>query len=45
MVVFAPSEREIYPGPQTFLVEASDLQHILEGASRPGHFRASPRRC
>ena len=38
-VVFAPSEREIYPGPQTFLVEPSDLQHILEGAFRPGHFR------
>jgi len=38
-VVFAPSEREIYPGVQTFLVEPSDLQHILEGAFRPGHFR------
>jgi pantoate--beta-alanine ligase len=38
-VVFAPAEREIYPEPQTFLVEPSDLQHILEGAFRPGHFR------
>ncbi|HTQ74143.1 MAG TPA: pantoate--beta-alanine ligase [Burkholderiales bacterium] len=38
-VVFAPTEREIYPEPQTFLVEPSDLQHILEGAFRPGHFR------
>jgi pantoate--beta-alanine ligase len=38
-VVFAPSERDIYPEPQTFLVEPSDLQHILEGAFRPGHFR------
>ena len=38
-VVFAPDEREIYPEPQTFLVEPSDLQHILEGAHRPGHFR------
>ncbi|HXF67318.1 MAG TPA: pantoate--beta-alanine ligase [Burkholderiales bacterium] len=38
-VVFAPEEREIYPEPQTFLVEPSDLQHILEGAHRPGHFR------
>jgi pantoate--beta-alanine ligase len=38
-VVFAPSEREIYPEPQTYLVEPSDLQHILEGAFRPGHFR------
>jgi pantoate--beta-alanine ligase len=38
-VVFAPSEHDIYPEPQTFLVEPSDLQHILEGAFRPGHFR------
>jgi len=38
-VVFAPTEREIYPEPQTFVVEPSDLQHILEGAFRPGHFR------
>lgn len=38
-VVFAPEEKEIYPEPQTFLVEPSDLQHILEGAHRPGHFR------
>jgi len=38
-VVFAPRETEIYPGPQTFVVEPSDLQHILEGAYRPGHFR------
>jgi pantoate--beta-alanine ligase len=38
-VVFAPDEKEIYPEPQTFVVEPSDLQHILEGAHRPGHFR------
>ena len=38
-VVFAPNETEIYPEPQTFVVEPSDLQHILEGAFRPGHFR------
>jgi len=38
-VVFAPDEREIYPERQTFLVEPSDLQHILEGAHRAGHFR------
>jgi pantoate--beta-alanine ligase len=38
-VVFAPTESEIYPEPQTFVVEPSDLQHILEGAFRPGHFR------
>jgi pantoate--beta-alanine ligase len=38
-VVFAPDEKEIYPEPQTFVVEPSDLQYILEGAHRPGHFR------
>jgi pantoate--beta-alanine ligase len=38
-VVFAPRETEIYPELQTFVVEPSDLQHILEGAYRPGHFR------
>jgi len=38
-VVFAPDEKEIYPEQQTFVVEPSDLQHILDGAARPGHFR------
>jgi len=38
-VVFTPTETEIYPESQTFVVEPSDLQHILEGAYRPGHFR------
>ena len=38
-VLFVPDEREIYPERQTFVVEPSDLQFILEGAHRPGHFR------
>ena len=38
-VVFVPDEREIYPEPQTYVVEPSDLQYVLEGAHRPGHFR------
>ena len=38
-VVFAPDEGEMYPVPQRFFVEPSDLQHDLEGAVRPGHFR------
>ena len=38
-VLFVPDEREIYPERQTFVVEPSDLQYILEGAHRPGHFR------
>ncbi|MDR0219583.1 MAG: pantoate--beta-alanine ligase [Enterobacteriaceae bacterium] len=41
-LVFAPSASEMYPnglnGNQTF-VEVPELSHILEGASRPGHFR------
>ena len=38
-VLFMPEENEIYPERQTFVVEPSDLQYILEGAHRPGHFR------
>jgi pantoate--beta-alanine ligase len=38
-VLFVPDEKEIYPERQTFVVEPSDLQYILEGAHRPGHFR------
>lgn len=38
-VVFAPDEKEIYPEPQQYAVEPPELQYILEGAVRPGHFR------
>jgi pantoate--beta-alanine ligase len=38
-VLFVPDEKAIYPERQTFVVEPSDLQYILEGAHRPGHFR------
>ncbi len=39
-VVFAPDEAEIYPEPQGYAVEPpAELQHILDGAVRPGHFR------
>ncbi len=38
-VVFAPDESEMYPVPQRYFIEPSDLQHELEGAVRPGHFR------
>ena len=38
-IVFAPSEREMYPEPQTFRVEpAPALAGILEGQFRPGFF-------
>jgi pantoate--beta-alanine ligase len=38
-VIFAPDEQEMYPTPQTFVVEPPEIQHILDGAVRPGHFR------
>ena len=38
-VVFAPDEREMYPEPQSYVIEPPDIQHILDGAVRPGHFR------
>ena len=38
-VVFAPDEPEMYPQPQTYVVEPPEIQHILEGAVRPGHYR------
>jgi pantoate--beta-alanine ligase len=37
--LFTPDAAALYPpGPRTY-VEVSDLSHVLEGASRPGHFR------
>jgi pantoate--beta-alanine ligase len=39
-LVFAPSVATIYPnGPRSTFVEVTGLSDILEGASRPGHFR------
>jgi len=39
-VVFAPSVEEVYPGGEPRVtVEPGPLATILEGASRPGHFR------
>ncbi|GAC1533756.1 MAG: pantoate--beta-alanine ligase [Ramlibacter sp.] len=38
-VLFAPSEKELYPEPQTYKVHPSgDLADILEGQFRPGFF-------
>lgn len=44
-IVFLPSAVEVYGkaegfGPETITVDAGPLGDILEGASRPGHFRA-----
>jgi pantoate--beta-alanine ligase len=38
-VIFAPTEAEMYPEPQNYFVEPPEIQNILEGAVRPGHFR------
>lgn len=38
-IVFAPSEKEMYPVPQAVMVEPPPIADELCGASRPGHFR------
>lgn len=38
-IVFAPSEKEMYPVAQTIMVEPPPIANELCGASRPGHFR------
>jgi pantoate--beta-alanine ligase len=38
-LVFAPGERELYPEPQTYLVQPPALADELEGRFRPGFFK------
>jgi pantoate--beta-alanine ligase len=38
-LIFQPSPEEIYPAGFRTSVEVAGLQDVLEGASRPGHFR------
>jgi pantoate--beta-alanine ligase len=38
-VIFAPSVEELYPAGTTTFVEVEGLSNLLDGASRPGHFR------
>jgi pantoate--beta-alanine ligase len=38
-LVFAPPEHELYPEPQTVTVALPEIENLLEGAARPGHFR------
>ncbi|MGL5633304.1 MAG: pantoate--beta-alanine ligase [Azovibrio sp.] len=38
-VLFAPTESVMYPEPQSYFVAPPDLQHLLEGQFRPGHFQ------
>ncbi len=37
-VVFAPSETEMYPEPDTRIFNFGSLEQVMEGAFRPGHF-------
>ncbi len=38
-VIFAPDVKEMYPKDYLTYIEVEKLSHILEGASRPDHFR------
>jgi len=38
-VLFAPTERDLYPEPQQYMVDPPEIQNLLEGEFRPGHFR------
>jgi pantoate--beta-alanine ligase len=38
-VVFAPDEKEMYPGPQEIMVTPPRVAHQLDGDFRPGHFQ------
>jgi pantoate--beta-alanine ligase len=38
-VLFAPTETDLYPEPQEYLIEPPGIQNILDGEFRPGHFR------
>jgi pantoate--beta-alanine ligase len=38
-LLFAPSERDLYPETQRYYVDPPEIQNQLEGACRPGHFR------
>lgn len=37
-IVFAPSENEIYPEPDTRIFALGPVAEVMEGAMRPGHF-------
>ncbi len=38
-VVFVPDESVMYPEVQEYVIDLPAIQHMLEGAVRPGHFR------
>jgi pantoate--beta-alanine ligase len=37
-IAFIPSEKEIYPVPDTRVFDFGQLDKVMEGAHRPGHF-------
>lgn len=37
-IIFAPSETEIYPEPDTRIFDFTPLDKVMEGKHRPGHF-------
>lgn len=38
-ILFAPTESDLYPEPQQYVVDPPEIQNWLEGEFRPGHFR------
>ena len=42
-IVFAPSEKEIYPEPDTRVFDFGQLGEVMEGKYRPGHFNGVAR--
>ncbi|PKO87526.1 MAG: pantoate--beta-alanine ligase [Betaproteobacteria bacterium HGW-Betaproteobacteria-12] len=38
-VLFAPTEKDLYPEPQEYFIEPPAIQNVLDGEFRPGHFR------
>jgi pantoate--beta-alanine ligase len=38
-ILFAPPDREMYPAGHSTTVDAGSIAEVLEGKSRPGHFR------
>ena len=37
-IVFAPTANEMYPAPDTRVFDFGDLERVMEGLHRPGHF-------
>jgi len=38
-ILFAPTEADLYPEPQQYMLDPPEIQNLLEGEFRPGHFR------